>query len=340
MKKIVKYRNGNYIVTIYEDGTKTRSSNKDLSIEDLKPKFPESIDLKITNKCTHNCPFCYESSKYNGKDASLEMLNNKKFIKSIHKGTELAIGGGNPVRVNDEFANSMEKFLIKMKKKKVICNITWNPCIENMSDFLSEFSQLMKWQKMNLIKGIGVSLSHFDNIDTSRFEYLSKLNNVVYHTIAGISTAEDIIKIYNYTHRPILVLGYKTVGRGASSLSYKNKSLINLYDESLHHYSQQSIYDILVRCHVSFDNLAIEQLELKKIIPEDVWAKNYLGKDGNFSMYIDLVRETYSDCSLVARDNQRSLKDVGFNIRKAFEDIRKNPIGFNVIDKSLIKKEE
>ena len=44
---IGEYINGNYTVKIYEDGTKIRETKEDEFIS----SFPESIDLKITNRC-------------------------------------------------------------------------------------------------------------------------------------------------------------------------------------------------------------------------------------------------------------------------------------------------
>ena len=40
---------------------------------------------------------------------------------------------------------------------------------------------------------------------------------------------------------------------------------------------------------LTFDNLAIEQLSLKKDIKKEVWEKYYLGAEGNASFYYDAV---------------------------------------------------
>ena len=107
------YKNGNYIVRIYSDGTKIKSSKDDKFIAD----FPDSIDLKITNYCDLNCPMCHEKSSTDGFEGDL----NSSFLNSLHRGTELAIGGGNPLS-----HKKLLPFLVKMKRKKVICNLTLN----------------------------------------------------------------------------------------------------------------------------------------------------------------------------------------------------------------------
>ncbi len=45
----MEYQNGNYIMRILEDGTKIRLSDNPI------PEYPESIDVKITNKCDGGC---------------------------------------------------------------------------------------------------------------------------------------------------------------------------------------------------------------------------------------------------------------------------------------------
>ena len=85
------YVNGNTIVAIYKDGTKERYIK---SGEIPAPEFPESIDLKITNKCDISCQFCAEGSTPDGADACLD----DSLLDSIPPYTELAIGGGNPLK--------------------------------------------------------------------------------------------------------------------------------------------------------------------------------------------------------------------------------------------------
>jgi MoaA/NifB/PqqE/SkfB family radical SAM enzyme len=99
-----KYINGNYIVSIDRPNT-IFESRKYTSLrfnENLDPSFPDSIDLKITNKCSWGCPFCHESSNPKGKDFDLD-----KTIKMLEKlpdyPIEIAIGGGNIFDCFDKF---------------------------------------------------------------------------------------------------------------------------------------------------------------------------------------------------------------------------------------------
>lgn len=44
---IANYDNGNYRVTLFNDGTKIRYNQ----LDNLTPAFAESMDINITNKC-------------------------------------------------------------------------------------------------------------------------------------------------------------------------------------------------------------------------------------------------------------------------------------------------
>jgi MoaA/NifB/PqqE/SkfB family radical SAM enzyme len=108
------YKNGDYNVLLLSDGTKIRTSKN----TDPKPDKPESIDLKITNRCDMGCPMCHEDSWDKGAHGD---IMNLKFVDTLLQGTELAIGGGNPLCHPD-----LEKFLEKCKERNIICNITVN----------------------------------------------------------------------------------------------------------------------------------------------------------------------------------------------------------------------
>ena len=49
---------------------------------------------------------------------------------------------------------------------------------------------------------------------------------------------------------------------------------------------------------VSFDNLALQQLDFRRYLSDDEWAEFYSGDEGQFSFYLDLVGGTYAVNSL------------------------------------------
>ena len=49
---------------------------------------------------------------------------------------------------------------------------------------------------------------------------------------------------------------------------------------------------------ISFDNLAIAQLDVKRLMNEEQWEEFYMGDDGNYTFYIDMVDGTFGKNSL------------------------------------------
>ncbi len=265
-KRLAKYQNGNYVVELYEDGTKIKYSEED----EFNADFPDSIDLKITDKCDLNCPMCHENSTAEGKEGNL----NEPFLSTLHRGTELAIGGGNPLS-----HGGLRKFLRQMRAQGIICNITVN------ERHLHKNKELMEtFIAQKLIYGVGVSLSDCRE-DTIKFA--QKHKNVVLHVING--RFDDFEKIANQDLK-ILILGYKKFGRGKGYFSPKVEALMQKTKENLPNLLQK------FSC-VCFDNLALEQLDVKTQVPAEDWEKYYMGDDGESTMYIDLVKKQFAKTS-------------------------------------------
>ncbi len=72
MKKLGTYKNGNYIVTMFDDGTKIRQTKYD----DFIPAFPENIDVKLTDKCSIGCPFCFVEDTEISIDAKTKKIQD------------------------------------------------------------------------------------------------------------------------------------------------------------------------------------------------------------------------------------------------------------------------
>jgi hypothetical protein len=70
---------------------------------------------------------------------------------------------------------------------------------------------------------------------------------------------------------------------------------------------------------VSFDNLAIEQLNLKRFFSEENWDKFYQGDDGSANLYIDLVEKQYA---LSSRSSERFPLTEKDTMKSIFEKIR------------------
>jgi len=300
MKLLHTYTNGNYNVKIYEDGTKIRMTED----EYFKAEFPENIDIKISDKCDMGCEFCHEGSTLNGNNANFDWA----FLNTLKKGTELAIGGGNV------FENPhLEYFMKRCVESGIIANLTLH-----QNHFLSDdyHTSVKKLQSKRLLHGIGVSYNPSQvDLLIEKFEtdenYKRLKNNCVIHVINGIHSFEDIMKLSNMNFK-ILFLGYKQLRRGITFLTKHDFEIQQ---------KQQEIYDnmdTIIKSFkvVSFDNLAIEQINMKRMFTDEQWEQFYMGDDGQFTMYIDLVKGEYALNSTAL--NRFDMKD---NITEMFQHV-------------------
>ena len=282
-----EYDNGNYHVTIYEDGTKVRETFDEDATEFIA-EYPECMDVKITNRCDKGCRACHEDSTIDGKHG--EILT-AKFWDTLKPYTEIAVGGGDPLSHPD-----LVHFLLKLKRLNLIPNMT-----VNQVHFMKNWAFLKLLCEEKLIYGLGVSLVE----PTDEFiEKIKEFPNAVIHVINGIVRKDQLERLANQDLK-VLILGYKEFRRGVTYLeTHKVKvevSKITLYD-----YLPEMLNKFKV---VSFDNLALEQLEVKRLLTEEEWNEFYMGNDGKYTMYIDLVKEQFALCS-VAEERFDLLDDI------------------------------
>lgn len=270
--EIAKYKNGNCTVTLFDDGTKIREFPDS---DSPCPTFPESIDVKITDYCDLGCRYCHESSTVKGKDGNLEKL--LECLSGLPEGVEIAIGGGNPLS-----HSGLKWFLRELQKKGIIANLTVNQAHLGIS-----YSLVHDIIKEKLVRGLGVSITG------SYYANLAKLaqntNNVVPHVIAGVNNPGVIKDLIDIGVNKVLILGYKKFGRGESFFNDKISDGLSEWVREVPQY--------IGKCTLSFDNLAIEQLRVKRLFTKEGWDKFYMGDDGKFSMYVDAVEKTYAKTS-------------------------------------------
>lgn len=265
MELLQEYKNGNYTVKIYSDGTKELYTEDDV----FDAVFPDSIDLKITNRCDLMCPMCHEESSPQGAHGNLDA----EFLNTLHAGTELAIGGGNPLA-----HPALLPFLYRLKSAGVIANITVNE--RHLHRYRGLAERLIKGK---LVYGLGISLCEYRE-DT--FAFARSHSNSVLHVIAGIVRPEEILA-HASRRLKLLILGYKQRGRGKEYFSSEIKERIAELDRDMG--KIMDAYGV-----VSFDNLALRQLNIKEWIPKDEWDGRFMGDDGTNTMYVDLVKNEFA----------------------------------------------
>ena len=289
---LAKYKNGNYTVILADDGTKIRVND----LDNLIPSFAESIDCTITTKCDGGCLYCYLGCNENGKHADL----NQPFFDTLHKGQELALNG------NDLSHPDLLKFLVRMRRNGVICNITLN-----QKHFMKYVMSLKNLATIGLVRGIGVSLTN--SSDKGLYDQLSLIPNTVVHVIDGLITKEDIDNMSDKGIK-MLVLGYKSIGRGKEYFN-KHKAEINNNIK----YLRDNLKEISKHFDVvSFDNLAIEHLNVESLVEKDRWDELYMGDEGQYTFFIDAVNRKFAVSSL--DEEQYDLMD---NVDDMFRYVKK-----------------
>lgn len=268
------YKNGNALISIYEDGTRIVEFDNILKLE-----YPLNIDIRVSTQCSFGqkpdglpgfCNFCHESAKVNGKECNYNTLLEK--IKTLPEGIELAIGCNN-------FTENLLKFLEKTDSMGFINNLTVN------QGHINRDKNLIKYSIDNsLVKGLGIS--YRENLKWEVPQFILDYNNTVFHVIAGIDNIKNICKLSDKGVKKVLILGEKDFGY--------NKDKVNL-DSVKHKHWKWYLLDVIKAFDVvSFDNLALEQVKPQRYLSEEDFLTF---NQGEHSMYINAVEGYYSPSS-------------------------------------------
>lgn len=294
MKILGRYINGNFRTTIFDDGTVVRETEENEFI----PSFASNMDIKISNYCDVGCKFCHEGSTKNGKHGD---ILNQKFIETLHPYQEVALGGGDATSHPD-----LVPFLHKLKDRKVIPNMT-----VNQRHFEQKQELIKKLVDEKLIYGLGVSLVN----PTDEFiSLIQQYPNAVIHVINGILEPSDAEKLSDKNLK-MLILGYKQLRRGSDWYSEDRE---NIAVKQM--WLKENLGSIIEHFKVvSFDNLAIEQLEVQRLMSQEEWDEFYMGDDSEFTYFIDMVEKKFSKSSTASLDDRFDLLE---SVDDMFEKIR------------------
>ena len=188
-------------------------------------------------------------------------------------------------------------FLKNLKKQKVIANIT-----VHQVHFMQNLELIKKLQEEKLVYGVGVSVSAPTE---ELIKALNSVPNTVCHVINGIFN-EKVAEMMADRNLKVLILGYKELRRG--------NDYLETYD-SIVNSNKKWLYDNLERLFksfrlISFDNLAIEQLDVKRFLTDEEWEEFYQGDDGTSTFYIDAINQKFSQSSTAPFDKRYDIGDL------------------------------
>jgi hypothetical protein len=268
---LARYRNGGYEVALYADGTKSR-----LELDEaMPPRVPEQLDLKITGWCDAGCVWCHESATRKGRHADISQTLD--YLRELPAGAEVAIGGGDPL-AHPEF----ERLVRGLRAQGAVPSVTVNG-----RHLARHRAMLEDLTAAGCLFGVGVS--YHDQLPLD-WEY----PHLVVHLIAGVHSPSvlDAAK----RRLKVLLLGYKEHGRGRKLFAVRSHETVANIEAW-----RREIFWIAHEHHLSFDQLAIEQLEPLRLFHDPAaFARRYMGVEGQFSLYVDAVTQTgavssYSD---------------------------------------------
>ena len=274
----MRYKNGNADVWLdLRDGTRIIEypDNEPLTLD-----TPLNIDIRVSTQCPYGynvvtkkstCAFCHESALVDGQECHYGILQQVLIDAKLPHGTEIALG------VN-QVTDDLMQFVKNLWELGLVVNITMN------ERYITEFGDTGLLKLKPYIFGLGISYRSLQGC-LSLPDWIAEYPHTVIHVINGIDDFDDIVELGVKYHK-LLVLGEKDFGfnRGKVDLSTPRHQQWKANIMQL-----TKIFDI-----VSFDNLGLQQLEIRGKITEEEYKSFY---QGEHSMYINAVDQYFAPSS-------------------------------------------
>ena len=280
-----------------------------------KALTPELVDVKDTDYCPYGCAFCYQGSTRKGRHAPLEDIVKILDQLADMKVFEVAIGGGEPA-MHPRFA----EIAMAAQERDITFNFTCYGL-----DWLKNTSILDVLRKNSGFDGpgFGIGVSVHDARDLVKAERLkehlikNKIHSqVIAQTVVGATPPEVMDKLLDIAFSKrisMLLLGYKTVGRGVDFRPH------NTDDSHLRALLEKSRKKILEASSYTSFTLSVDTafLDLHGPILDEMEVPHILraSPEGKFSMYVDAVNRTCGPSSYCPAD---MMEPITQDIRSQF----------------------
>lgn len=274
----MKYTNGNANIWLdLRDGTRIIEypDHQDLTLD-----TPLNIDIRVSTQCPYGyntvtqkstCAFCHESALVNGQECHYGILQQVLIDAKLPRGIEIALG------VN-EVTPDLIQFVKNLWKLGLVVNITMN------ERYITEFGDTGLKQLLPYVFGLGISYRSLQGC-LSLPDWIADYPHTVIHVINGIDDFNDI-KELGVKYRKLLILGEKDFGFNRGKVNLNTSSHIEWKSNVM---QLTKIFDV-----VSFDNLGLQQLEIRGKISTEEYETFY---QGEHSMYINAVEQYFAPSS-------------------------------------------
>lgn len=282
----MKYRNGNASVWLdLQDGTRIIEypDNQGLILD-----TPLNIDIRVSTQCPYGynpitrkstCEFCHESALVDGQECHYASLLRVLTDAKLPRGTEIALG------VN-EVTDDLIQFVKDLWKLGMIVNITMN------ERYIAEFGDTGLLKLKPYIHGLGISYRSLQGC-LSLPDWIADYPHTVIHVINGIDSFNDVVEL-GVKYRKLLILGEKDFGFNTGKVNLNTPSHIEWKSNVM---QLTKIFDV-----VSFDNLGLQQLEIRGKITDEEYKSFY---QGEHSMYINAVEQYFAPSSRTRNNIKR-----------------------------------
>ena len=302
----MKYRNGNASVWLdLRDGTRIIEypDNEPLILE-----TPLNIDIRVSTQCPYGydtntkkstCAFCHESALVDGQECHYVSLLRVLMDAKLPRGTEIALG------IN-EVTDGLISFVTELYLMGLVVNVTMN------ERYILEYGDTGLKQMLPYIFGLGISYRSLQGC-LSLPDWIAEYPHTVIHVINGIDDFADVMEL-GVKYRKLLVLGEKDFGfnRGKVDLSTKEHQQ---WKTNIMQLTQ--IFDV-----VSFDNLGLQQLDIRGKISVEEYDTFY---QGEHSMYINAVEQYFAPSSRT-RNNLQYFSEIA--LREYFQDCERKQVSY------------
>lgn len=265
-----RYDNTGKYWTVFDHatGSKIRMSFSG-EFDASKADAPELCDVKITNQCHFGCSFCYQGSTPEGLHA------NKHDVEAVIQQLyslgcfEIAIGGGEPT-LHPKFID-----ILKYTKNH---NIVPSFSTRNYKWVINNWSAIK-----DIIGAVGFSISSVKDLKKI-IPFVKSNRKVTIQVVVGAVSEKElrsILKICGDNYVSVLLLGWKSVGRGIMGPD--------------HVYNLANVLDSMIKDgqfegpSLSFDTCLIESM--RPWLEKNSKAVYYTVKEGTHSLYVDCVEK-------------------------------------------------
>lgn len=300
----MKYTNGNANIWLdLHDGTRIIEypDNEPLTLD-----TPLNIDIRVSTQCPYGyntntekstCAFCHESALVDGQECHYGVLQQVLMDAKLPRGTEIALG------VN-EVTDNLIQFVRNLYRLGLVVNITMN------ERYILQYGDTGLKQMLPYVFGLGISYRSLQGC-LSLPDWIADYPHTVIHVINGIDDFNDVKELGVKYHK-LLVLGEKDFGFNRGKVNLDTPSHIEWKSNVM---QLTKIFDV-----VSFDNLGLQQLEIRGKITDEEYKSFY---QGEHSMYINAVEQYFAPSSRT-RNGIKHFNEV--SLRDYFQDCERKQV--------------